>query len=75
MFQGYLRVIKCCIVVGEILEADKNLKIVLNLDPNNATILTEQNNLTALKSAFAGAETSYSNKDYRQVCNHLKTIV
>ena len=67
LFQGYLRVIKCCIVVGEIQEADKNLRIVLKLDPNNASITAEQNNLIALRNAFTGVETSYSNKDYRQV--------
>ncbi len=53
--------------MGEILEADKNLKIVLSLDPNNASILAEQKNLNALKSAVTSAETSYGNKDYRQV--------
>lgn len=53
--------------MGEILEADKNLRIVLNLDPNNVSILAEQSNLTALKNAFSNAETSYTNKDYRQV--------
>ena len=54
-------------MVGEIQEADKNLRIVLNLDPNNASIIAEQNNLIALKNAFTGAETSITNKDYRQV--------
>lgn len=53
--------------MGEILEADKNLKIVMNLDPTNPNITTEQSNLSALKAAFSNAELSYKNKDYRQV--------
>lgn len=74
--QGYLRVIKCCIVIGEILEADKNLKIVLNLEPSNPSALAEQSNLIALKTAFSNAETSYSNKDYRQVRHkHIRKFV
>lgn len=65
--QGYLRIIRCCIIVGEVLEADKNLKIVSKLDPTNPSLPVEESNLLALKTAVSNAESSYQNKDYRQV--------
>lgn len=53
--------------MGEIVEAEKNLKTVSKLDPKNLSIPTEQSNLNQLKTNFSNAESSYRNKDYRQV--------
>ncbi|XP_065213632.1 dnaJ homolog subfamily C member 7 [Planococcus citri] len=69
--KGYLRIIRCCITMGETVEAEKNLKIVSKLDPTNPNIPTEQSNLQQLKTIFSSAESSYKNKDYRQAIYYL----
>lgn len=66
-FQAYVRMIKCCLILGDILEAETALKKLSEFDPNNESILTEQKDVVYVKKFLKDADAAYNSNDYRKV--------
>lgn len=65
--KAYARVIKCSLIVGDVVGAKSALNKVLELDPNNTGILAEQKHLEHLEKFLTEAEIAYAKKDFRKV--------
>lgn len=65
-FQAYIRVIKCCLILGDIVDAETTLKKLLELDPNT-DITAEQKDLLYVQKFLKDADVAYNAKDYRKV--------
>lgn len=63
--RGYLRVIKCCLLLGDLIGAEQALRRVQEIDPKNAAIKQESTNLKNLRDLQEKANQSYDNRDYR----------
>lgn len=61
--------IKCCLILGDIVEAETILKKLLEFDPNNESIAAEQRDLAYVQKFLKDADASYNAKDYRKVKN------
>lgn len=59
--------IKCYLILGDILEAETALKKLLEFDPNNESIFAEQKDITYVKKFLMDADAAYNVKDYRKV--------
>lgn len=66
-----MRAIKCCLVLGDITEAETILTKLLEFDPMNKTITGEQNDLIYVQKHLKDAEAAYNAKDYRKVWKGL----
>ncbi|XP_054284464.1 dnaJ homolog subfamily C member 7-like [Macrosteles quadrilineatus] len=65
--KGWVRVIKCCVSLGDASTAENALARLAELEPNNATIVEEKRNIDTLKKYEEGINKSYEQKDYRRV--------
>ncbi|OAD60073.1 DnaJ like protein subfamily C member 7 [Eufriesea mexicana] len=65
--RAYERVIKCCLVLGDIIQAETTLPKLLEIDPENKAITTEQKDLEYVKKFLKDADAAYAAKDYRKV--------
>lgn len=61
--------IKCCLILGDILEAETTIKKLMEFDPNNEAIPAEQKNITYVTKFLKDADAAYNAKDYRKVKN------
>lgn len=59
--------IKCYLILGDILEAETALKKLLEFDPNNELISAEQKDITYVNKFLKDADAAYNVKDYRKV--------
>lgn len=59
--------IKCSLILGDIVEAETTLKKLLEFDPNNESIAAEQRDLAYVQKFLKDADASYNAKDYRRV--------
>ena len=66
-FQAYTRLIKCSIILGDIVEAETVISKLEQLEPSKQSITAELNDLAQLKRYMKEAEDAYSIKDYRKV--------
>lgn len=65
--QAYVRIIKCCLILGDIVQAETTLSKLLEVDPENKG--TEKKDLEYVKRFLKDADAAYNAKDYRKVCN------
>lgn len=72
--QAYVRMAKCCLILGDLVEADSALKKLLELDPTNKAIAAEQRNLAYVQKHLNDADTAYNAKDFRKVINRYKQM-
>lgn len=59
--------IKCYLILGDIVEAETTLKRLLEFDPNNESVAAEQRDLAYVQKFLKDADVSYNAKDYRKV--------
>jgi len=59
--------IKCCLILGDILEAETTLKKLLEFDPINESVSAEQKDIEYVRKFLKDAEVAYNAKDYRKV--------
>ncbi|KZC11403.1 DnaJ like protein subfamily C member 7 [Dufourea novaeangliae] len=64
--KGYKRVIRCCLVLGDIIQAETTLAKLLELDPTNEAINAEKLDLQHVQFYFNEAKIAYALKDYRK---------
>lgn len=69
--QAYVRIIKCCLILGDIIQAETTLSKLLEIDPENKGITTEKKDLEYVKKFLKDADIAYAAKDYRKVCNSI----
>lgn len=67
LFKAYVRVIKCCLILGDIIEAETTLSKLIELDPENMAIPEEKRRLKSVQRYMKDAEAAYAAKDYRKV--------
>jgi len=59
--------IKCYLILGDILEAETTLNKLLEFDPNNESVSAEQKDITYVRKFLKDADAAYNAKDYRKV--------
>ncbi|XP_071874510.1 dnaJ homolog subfamily C member 7-like [Bombus fervidus] len=67
VYKAYVRIIKCCLILGDIVQAETTLSKLLEIDPENKDITTEKEDLEYVKKFLKDADTAYNVKDYRKV--------
>ncbi|XP_043796658.1 dnaJ homolog subfamily C member 7 isoform X2 [Apis laboriosa] len=67
LYKAYVRIIKCCLILGDIIQAETTLSKLLEIDPENKGITTEKKDLEYVKKFLKDADTAYAAKDYRKV--------
>lgn len=59
--------IKCYLILGDVLEAETVLKKLQEFDSNNESISAEQKDITYVRKFLKDADIAYNVKDYRKV--------
>ncbi|XP_026277240.1 dnaJ homolog subfamily C member 7 [Frankliniella occidentalis] len=67
LVKGYLRMAKCCMMMGDLSAADKALLKVQEMEPNNPQLVPERINLGTLQKYTDDAEKCLEKKDFRKV--------
>jgi len=68
--KGHIRAAKCLLCMGESARAHQDLDEAASVEPQNATIEQERNNLRAFEQYEREGKTAYEGKDFRKViCN------
>ncbi|XP_048509911.1 dnaJ homolog subfamily C member 7 [Athalia rosae] len=65
--KAYTRVVKCSLIVGDIVGAKTALNKLQELDSNNSRIQPEQKHLEHLEKFLREADVAYAKKDFRKV--------
>uniref|UniRef100_A0A1B6M3I0 J domain-containing protein n=1 Tax=Graphocephala atropunctata TaxID=36148 RepID=A0A1B6M3I0_9HEMI len=73
--KGWIRVIKCCIAMGDTSTADNALSRLAELDSNNPAIAEEKKTLNVFKRHEEDVKKAYDKKDYRRVVYYLDRIL
>ncbi|CAB4061771.1 DNAJC7 [Lepeophtheirus salmonis] len=75
--KGYIRVAKCCMMLGDIMSAKQAIQQVATLDPNNTSLLSEKQSLERLENFKSSANEAFCLGDYRKavyLLNQCKSI-
>lgn len=65
--KGYIRMIKCCVALGEVASAKQALQKALEIEPDNAGLKVEKTTVETLEKFKEEAQTAYQDKEYRKV--------
>jgi DnaJ homolog subfamily C member 7 len=63
--KGYVRVAKCCLLLGDLVQTEQVIKKFLELDPSNTALKGEIQNLKQLRMLEEKANQCYTKQDYR----------
>jgi hypothetical protein len=66
-FQGYIRIAKCSLALGDLSAADNAVSIVRELNPNNSAVLPEVQKLEVIRRFDEEGNKAYQKQDYRKV--------
>jgi len=69
--KGWVRIIKCCIVMGDVSTAENALSRLKELEPNNPAVKEEEKNIEVLKRYEEDIGKCYEKKDFRRVVFYL----
>lgn len=85
--KGYIRVAKCCLLLGDLVQTEQVIKKFLELDPSNTALKGEIQSLKQLRQLEDKANDCYNRQDYRtclynidsamkiaQACNRYKLL-
>lgn len=64
--------VKCSLILGDIIEAETTLRKLLEFDADNKAIATEQRDLAYVRKYLKDADAAYDAKDYRKVNDFLR---
>lgn len=67
LYKAYVRLTKCLLIVGDIIQAETTLSRLLELDPKNKAAAAEQKDLEHVKRYLKDGESAFAGKDYRKV--------
>lgn len=63
--KGYIRVAKCCLLLGDLIGAEQAVKKLQEIEPKNASVKQEATNVKNLRGLQEKALHSYDKQDYR----------
>lgn len=67
LMQGFIRIAKCSLALGDLSAADNAISAVKELSPNNAAIIPEVQKLEVIRRFDEEANKAYQKQDYRKV--------
>lgn len=73
--KGYLRVAKCCLVLGDFVQAEQIIKKFLELDATNTALKSEIQQLKQLRTFEEKANECYGKQDYRTCLFHIDSAL
>lgn len=68
--KSYIRIVKCCLALGDIVGCEQAVKKLLENDPKNMAVNVELENCKQLRALEEKAFSSYKNKDFRTALYH-----
>lgn len=73
--KGYMRIAKCCLILGDLIGTDQAIKKFLSIDPKNTALKTEIQNLKAIRTMQDKATQCYDKQDYRTCLFHVDSAL
>lgn len=73
--KGYLRVAKCCLLLGDLVQTEQIIKKFLEIDPRNTALKGEIQNLKQLRTYEEKAHQCYEKQDYRTCLFHVDSAM
>ncbi|CRL00944.1 CLUMA_CG014223, isoform A [Clunio marinus] len=73
--KGYLRVAKCCLLLGDLTQTEQTIKRFLEIDPKNTVLKSEIQNLRQLRIHEDKASQCYEKQDYRTCLFHIDSAL
>ena len=73
--KGYLRVAKCCILLGDLVQTEQNIKRFLEIDATNTALKGEIQSLKQLRTSEEKANECYAKQDYRTCLFHIDSAL
>lgn len=68
--KSYIRVVKCCLALGDLVGCEQAIKKIQENDPKNTAVNVELENCKQLRALEEKALSSYNRKDYRTGLYH-----
>ncbi|XP_055849006.1 dnaJ homolog subfamily C member 7 isoform X3 [Episyrphus balteatus] len=69
--KGYVRIAKCCTILGDIIGTEQAIKKLEEVDPLNSAIKIEQQSCQQLRQIEKTVQTQYESQSYRNVVYYL----
>ncbi|KAL5278878.1 DNAJC7.2 family protein [Megaselia abdita] len=73
--KGYVRLVKCCIILGDFVGAEQAIKKFAEIDPQSKALRGEVTSCQQLRTLETKINDCYGNKEYRTVVFHLDTAL
>lgn len=73
--KGYLRVAKCCLLLGDLVQTEQIIKRFLEVDSRNTALKGEIQNLKQLRTYEEKALQCYEKQDYRTCLFHIDSAM
>lgn len=73
--KGYVRLVKCCVILGDFVGAEQVIKKFAEIFPHNKSLKGEISICQQLRTLESRINDCYSNKEYRTVVFHLDTAL
>lgn len=73
--KGYLRVAKCCLLLGDLVQTEQIIKRFLEIDSRNTALKGEIQNLKQLRTYEEKATQCYNKQDYRTCLFHVESAL
>lgn len=73
--KGFLRVAKCCLLLGDLVQTEQTIKKFLEIDPRNTALKGEIQNLKQLRTYEEKAHQCYGKQDYRTCLFHVESAL
>uniref|UniRef100_A0A1L8E306 Putative dsrna-activated protein kinase inhibitor p58 n=1 Tax=Nyssomyia neivai TaxID=330878 RepID=A0A1L8E306_9DIPT len=73
--KGFIRIAKCCLILGDLVATEQAVKALLNIEPKSTALSTEVKNVLQLRELEARGVASYAKKDYRTTVFHMDSAL
>ncbi|XP_058814259.1 dnaJ homolog subfamily C member 7 isoform X1 [Topomyia yanbarensis] len=73
--KGYIRITKCCLLLGDLVGTEQAIKKFLELDPANQSLKQELQSLKQLRDLNEKAASCYDRQDYRTCLYHCDNAI
>jgi hypothetical protein len=67
LFQGYIRIAKCSLALGDFIAAGNAISTAIELSPDNTAVLAEAKKLEVIRMYEEEGTKAYQKQDYRKV--------
>lgn len=73
--KGYVRIVKCCLAMGDVVGAEQAIKRFTEIDAKNTVLQGEIQNCKSLRVHGEKADASYQQQDYRTAVYHTDSAL